>query len=179
MPRARTTAWIAGLVLPAVVAILWWRLRQEPVRTVHPGTEPAAIAELARWRPAALRSPAGRVVGYAWAAPMTAVGLVLGGLAGVRPRRVDGALLFAHARGLPRRMLRWRGFSAATLGHVIVAVGDPGPGLLRHELVHVRQAERLGPLFPVAYLAGLVRYGYRANPFERAAYGASDGPAAA
>jgi hypothetical protein len=78
--------------------------------------------------------------------------------------------VFTDAGGLAGRMLRWRGFSAATLGHAIVAVGEPSPSLLAHELTHVRQAERFGPLFAPLDLAALARYGYRHNPFERAAY---------
>ena len=83
----------------------------------------------------------------------------------------------AEARGLGGRMLRWRGFAAATLGHTVLTARAPTERLLRHELVHVRQAERWGPLFVPLYLAGLLRYGYRRNPFERAAYAAAAGPA--
>jgi hypothetical protein len=78
--------------------------------------------------------------------------------------------MFASAGGLAARMLRWRGFQAATLGHTVIALGQPDERLWRHELTHVRQSERLGPLFPLLYLAALARYGYRRNPFERAAY---------
>jgi hypothetical protein len=78
--------------------------------------------------------------------------------------------MFASARWLAGRMLRWRGFQAATLGHAVIALGQPDERLWRHELTHVRQSERLGPLFPLLYLAALARYGYRRSPFERAAY---------
>ncbi|MBW3605062.1 MAG: hypothetical protein KY460_09160 [Actinobacteria bacterium] len=112
----------------------------------------------------------GRIAGYVWAAPLTVAGMLLGSLSGTTPEVRDGVLLFVGAGGVAGWMLRWRGFSAATLGHVIVAAGHPDAALLRHELVHVRQAERWGPLFVPLYLAGLLRYGYRHNPFERAAY---------
>jgi hypothetical protein len=43
--------------------------------------------------------------------------------------------------------------------------------LLRHELVHIEQIEREGPvMFSIKYLYWLIRYGYRENPFEREAY---------
>lgn len=41
--------------------------------------------------------------------------------------------------------------------------------LLLHELVHVLQFRRRPLLFPLLYLAGLVRHGYRRHPAEREA----------
>ena len=35
--------------------------------------------------------------------------------------------------------------------------------------MHVRQAERLGPLLPLLYAWFSARYGYRENPLERGA----------
>jgi hypothetical protein len=78
-------------------------------------------------------------------------------------------LLFAPARGVTGAILRLRGFAAITLGHVVVARVDPGRRLFAHELVHTRQAERLGPLFPPVYLALHAAYGYTRHPLERAA----------
>ena len=78
-----------------------------------------------------------------------------------------GVLLFEDAHGGLARFLRWRGFAAITLGHVIVTNRRLNDGLLAHELEHVAQAERWGPLYYPAYLLGSVR-GYRRNPFERA-----------
>lgn len=157
----------------AAAGVLWWRLRPDaPAPREQPSDpcEPRAVRWLASWTPATPRTPAGRIAGYVWAAPLTAAGILLGSLSGTAPEVRDGVLLFADAGGVAGAMLRWRGFSAATLGHVIVATGHPDAALLRHELVHVRQAERWGPLFVPLYLAGLLRYGYRRNPFERAAY---------
>jgi hypothetical protein len=162
-------------LLAATVGVLLWRLRADdgpaPDAPADADDEPAIATRLSRWRPARATTTASRAAGYVWAAPMTAAGLLLAALSGVAPQVRGGALLFVGVRGLPRRMLRWRGFTAATLGHVILAVEPPSPALLRHELVHVRQAERLGPAFPLVYLWGLVIYGYRRNPLERAAYG--------
>jgi hypothetical protein len=157
--------------------VLLWRLRPDASSSEAPVEEPAIVARLAAWSPTPPAGPLTRMAGYAWAAPLTAAGLVLGALSGSRPRVHEGALVFADARGLAGRMLRWRGFTAATLGHAIVAVGQPSASLLAHELTHVRQAERFGPFFAPLYLAALVRYGYRHNPFERAAYLAGGGDA--
>jgi hypothetical protein len=44
--------------------------------------------------------------------------------------------------------------------------------LRRHELVHIAQIERLGPLrFSSLYLFYLARCGYRDNPLEKEAFG--------
>lgn len=163
---------LIGLAVTA--GVLWWRLRPEvnaaPRHHVLEVPEPRAISLLASWQPRPLTSLLGRSIAYAWASPLTAVGVLLGALSRTPPRVHDGVLIFADARGVGGWMLRWRGFGAATMGHAILAAGHLDGGLLKHELVHVRQAERWGPLFVPLYLAGLVRYGYRQNPLERAAY---------
>ncbi|HET9066234.1 MAG TPA: hypothetical protein VFN22_10490 [Gemmatimonadales bacterium] len=65
---------------------------------------------------------------------------------------------------------------AMTLGHAVLAVDQEALDLTRdHERVHVRQAERWGPLFPLAYAAaslGALATGgdpYHDNLFEREA----------
>ena len=113
---------------------------------------------------------------YLWAGPTTLVGLGIG-------------LLTLVTRGRGRRQGRvievWGGFTtwflgsravraeAMTLGHVVLG-RDPG-ALERcrdHELAHVRQVERWGPLFLPAYLAASLwavltgRHYYRDNWFE-------------
>jgi hypothetical protein len=113
--------------------------------------------------------PAARSVwGYLWAGPNSLVGLVGALTTGTRPVRWRGVLLFEDGRGGLARLLRWRGFTAITLGHVIVANRQLDDRLLAHELEHVAQHERWGPLYYPAYLLGSLR-GYRRNPFERAA----------
>lgn len=167
MGRGRAAA--VGTAL-AAIGVLLWRLPPDASSSEASTTEPAIASRLATWSPTPPAGPLARFVAYTWAAPLTAAGLLMGAASGSKPYRHEGALVFADAGGLAARMLRWRGFTAATLGHVIVAVGQPSPALLRHELTHVRQAERFGPLFAPLYLAALARYGYRRNPFERAAY---------
>jgi hypothetical protein len=106
--------------------------------------------------------------GYLWAGPNSLVGLAGALTTGSRPVRWRGVLLFEDASGGLARFLRWRGFTAITLGHVIVANQALDDRLLAHELEHVAQHERWGPLYYPAYLLGSV-LGYRRNPFERAA----------
>lgn len=113
--------------------------------------------------------PAARSLwGYVWAGPNSLVGLAGALTTRTRPVRWRGVLLFEDANSGLARFLRWRGFAAITLGHVIVANRPLSDGLLAHELEHVAQAERWGPLYYPAYLLGSV-LGYRRNPFERAA----------
>lgn len=119
---------------------------------------------------------------YLWPSPYTVLGLVLGAVAllfGGRWRRHLGAIEFFGGRlgaGLAR-LPEPLGFSAMTLGHVILAVDRSALAQLRHhEHVHVRQYERWGPFFLPAYLLSSVlqlflgRNPYRENHFERQAY---------
>jgi hypothetical protein len=117
-----------------------------------------------------------------WAAPWTLLGLVLGLCAvasGGRGRRVGRVLEF-HGGVLQRLLTRVPiagGAAAMTLGHVVIArTAADLDYSRRHELVHVEQYERWGPLFVPAYLAcsaWLWLRGYDAyldNPFEDEAY---------
>jgi hypothetical protein len=108
------------------------------------------------------------VLGYVWAAPNSLVGLAGALTTGSRPVRCRGVLLIEGSRRGLGRFLAWRGFTAITLGHVIVANRPLDDHLLAHELAHVAQHERWGPLFYPAYLLTSLA-GYRRNPFERAA----------
>lgn len=120
-----------------------------------------------------------RIAAVAWAAPCSLLGLLFAALvlaAGGSLRRpgrgvVEAALrdtlanCGARARRLP--------FRAITFGHVILGVTHEELQAMRaHELVHVVQYERWGPLFLLAYplasawqwLRG--RRAYWDNPFE-------------
>jgi hypothetical protein len=122
------------------------------------------------------------VLGMAWTAPNTAIGLLAGAVAmarGARPqiRPGDLALVF---HGVP-----WGPGGALTLGNVILHTGadlrerchtyaraareaDDAPiAMNEHERAHVLQYMALGPLFlPLYFACGGVRGG---NRFERAA----------
>ena len=128
-----------------------------------------------------------RVIGYLWALPTTALGLLfipLALLTGGQARIVTG-VIEVHG-GLVRWLLRHvalppHGASALTLGHVVLGQDADALDWSRdHERVHVRQAERWGPFFIPAYLLGSLyallrgRRAYLDNPFEREAYKSTD-----
>jgi hypothetical protein len=86
------------------------------------------------------------------------------------------------ARGFLRS--RWVGARAMALGHVVLGIDRAALQQTRsHELAHVRQAERWGPLFVPAYLTASAwawlsgRHYYRDNWFERDARRSEDMPA--
>ena len=106
-----------------------------------------------------------------WASPATAAGLLLAPF--FARRHLGAGVLVCEGARWPRRLgFRHR---AVTLGHVVLCVDDVDEALLGHELVHVAQYERLGPLFVVAYglASALARArggdAYRDNRFEVAA----------
>jgi hypothetical protein len=117
-----------------------------------------------------------------WALPWTLLGLLLGLVAlatGGGWQRVGRVLEF-HGGSL-RRLLRHvpiaGGAAAMTLGHVVLARTSADlDKSRRHELIHVAQYERWGPLFVPAYFAcsGWMwlrgRDAYFDNPFEEEAY---------
>lgn len=121
-----------------------------------------------------------RCLAIAWAAPCSLLGIAVGGMTlatGGRARRVGGILEF-HG-GAARWLLEhfpgdpW----AMTLGHTVLGRTAAALDVSRaHELVHVRQYERWGPVFLPAYLLASLwlwlagRDPYRDNPFEVEAY---------
>jgi hypothetical protein len=118
-----------------------------------------------------------------WASPGSLVGLTVGlmGLAsGGSWRRKEETLEFwggAVTSFLENVPLMAGGALAMTLGHVILGINEHALEVTReHELVHVRQYERWGPLFLPAYLTcsawlwAIGRDSYRDNPFEREAF---------
>jgi hypothetical protein len=101
--------------------------------------------------------------------------LALLALPGGRWRRVDGVMEASGGWlvGLLRLVPIGGGAAAMTLGHVVLGRDEAALDRTRaHERVHVRQAERWGPLFVPAYLllaAWLVvrrRHPYLDHPFE-------------
>lgn len=122
------------------------------------------------------------ILGIIWALPYTLVGLFLGGIglctggrARIRGRTIEffgGAVTWFVTR-LPHG----KSTLAFTLGHTVLGQSALSLDTAReHELIHVRQFERWGPLMGPAYLlSSLVlwiagRQPYRDNPFEREAY---------
>jgi hypothetical protein len=121
------------------------------------------------------------VLAIFWALPWTLLGLSIGAL---------GLLTGGSAQRTGRVIEFWGGWAAAflrvfplisgaaavTFGHVVLAqTKELLDDCRAHELVHVRQYERWGPLFVPAYLFHWVRLWivgrdpYLENPFERQA----------
>jgi hypothetical protein len=121
-----------------------------------------------------------------WASPCSMVGLLVGGvgcLSGGRARRRGRTIEFwgGYVRWQLRRLPIGQA-SAMTIGHVILGQDEEClDASRRHELVHVRQFERWGPLFLPAYFGVMPwlwfrgRHLYFDNPFEIEAYRESDG----
>jgi hypothetical protein len=121
------------------------------------------------------------VLRYAWAAPASALGLLVAAAAvllGAHARRVDGVLEVAGGRlaGLVGRLPPQARFCAITLGHVVVGIGpDVLDHVRSHEHAHVRQYERWGllffPLYAAASVVAWLNGGrpYWHNHFERQA----------
>jgi len=123
-----------------------------------------------------------RFAGILWASPYSLIGLLFGliGLATGGRARIRGRVVEFYGGALKWLVSRLPGGSfalAITFGHTILGQTDAGLDIAReHEMVHVRQYERWGPLFGPAYLlCSLVLWlrgkdAYRDNPFERQAY---------
>ena len=98
-----------------------------------------------------------RIALYAWASPCTAIGLLLVSpafLFGARARVVDGVVEVADPLYDGPDDQRWWPFRAITFGHVVIARTLADLDLLRsHEHAHVRQYEKWGAVFFVAYPA--------------------------
>jgi hypothetical protein len=107
----------------------------------------------------------GRIV---WAAPWSVVGLLLSLL--FRRRYISRGVVLAEGASWPRK-LGWR-YRAITFGHVVLSVDELDPETFDHELVHVKQYERYGPMFVPLYLVESLRallgrrHPYRDNRFE-------------
>jgi len=112
-----------------------------------------------------------RALRVIWAAPYSLIGALLG--LTFRSRRVTHGVLLCEGAAWPRRV-GWR-YRAITFGHVVLGVDELDDDVMAHELAHVRQYERWGPLFAPVYLLACVvalvrrRHPYRDNTFEVAA----------
>ncbi len=129
-------------------------------------------ARLAAWVPQRPTSALGQALVRLWAAPLTGLGFIVAAAAGAPPvwRPEHGCFLAERARGLSGIALRLVGAQANTIGQVVISTRpDTSAALLAHEVVHVRQVERLGLLFVPLYAFLAARYGYRDHPLERAA----------
>ncbi len=123
-----------------------------------------------------------RFLAIIWASPYTLLGLFLGGigLCTGGSARIRGGVVEFYGGGvkwLLERLPLVEGAMAFTLGHTVFGQTDAALDISHdHEMVHVRQFERWGPLMGPAYLGCCLvlwlmrRRPYRDNPFEREAY---------
>jgi len=123
-----------------------------------------------------------RLLTILWASPYTLLGLVLGviGLCTGSHVRIRGGVVEFYGgrvKWLLQQFPLVEGAMAFTLGHTVFGQTDAALDISHHhELVHVRQFERWGPLMGPAYLGcALVlwlmgRRPYRDNPFEQQAF---------
>ncbi len=181
--RLASALWTATLVAGAVGVV---RQRSEALRVRRgelvpdgpDGDRPLEVphspvaALIAGWVPSPPRTLAGQWAALAWSAPLTVVGLSVALVSGARPRwdAARRCLVATGVGGPSGAALRLVGAGANTIGQVVLCRSeDPSEALLDHEAVHVRQAERLGPLLVPVYLWLNALHGYRDNPLERAA----------
>lgn len=183
LARVGRAAWGATLVAGAVGVV---RQRSEAQRVrrgalapdgpdgarppAHP--HPPFAALTAGWVPVPPRTLLGQLAVTVWAAPLTVVGLGVTVVSGSRPRwdPARRCLVATGVGGPSGAALRLVGAGANTIGQVVLCRdATPSASLLDHEAVHVRQAERLGPLLVPAYLWWNALHGYRDNPLEHAA----------
>lgn len=128
-----------------------------------------------------------------WAAPVTLCALPLLPLALWHSNwRVNAGVVEVTSPALKwflqgpwfRALSGGAGFSAATIGHVVIARNSACmTGCRAHEHAHVRQCERWGVLFPLAYVVAGLYAAFKArrltayywdNAFEREARAAED-----
>ncbi|MEO7479212.1 MAG: hypothetical protein ABIT70_01225 [Sulfuriferula sp.] len=110
-----------------------------------------------------------RLIRYVWAAPCTMIGLIFALpliLAGARYKSVFGVLEIAlpqqNKRGF--RVLNQLPFCAITFGHVVIGTSAENLEHLRdHEHEHVRQYERWGLFFFLAYPASSLHQWIQGN----------------
>jgi hypothetical protein len=128
-----------------------------------------------------------RFLVYLWASPYTLLGLTIGlvGLCTGGRSRTHGPVLEFYGGGvkwLMHKLLPNGQFVLAiTLGHTVLGQTEASLDISHeHELVHVRQFERWGPLMGPMYLGWCVvlwfqgKRPYRDNPFEIEAYGEAE-----
>jgi tetratricopeptide (TPR) repeat protein len=123
-----------------------------------------------------------RLLAILWASPYTLLGLGLGmiGVCTGGRVRIRGRVIEFYGGGVKWLLQQFwfvEGALAFTLGHTILGQTDAALDISHnHEMVHVCQFERWGPLMGPAYLGcclvlWLMRCRpYRDNPFEREAY---------
>lgn len=184
MSRARTAVAVTVALSAACAAVgaLRYIAERRQLRTgslprsgsdvvIAPPTHEDPLSGLvARWVPRRPRTRGGRVLASIWAAPLTAVGVVLAMTTGGTWQRGEGCWIVSGGDRGAARLQRHFGFAGNAVGQIVlVRPTAPSPALLAHETTHVRQAERLGVMIVPLYAVLFARWGYRRHPMERAA----------
>jgi len=103
--------------------------------------------------------------------PYTLIGLVVGLFSGIQnvelKRSPTTMIIMVQSFWWARCYLK--GARAVTMGHVVLLSPKIQKHDLEHELVHVRQHERLPFIFPFLYFVELLRKGYHENKYEKEA----------
>lgn len=117
-----------------------------------------------------------------WRWPNEVLGRLAATLApGARPRRVGDTIFLVDDRFDRLFRIVPRHPTAMTFGSTVIARTVLDDALIAHELTHVQQYGRLGPLYLPLYLLGALwgllrhRDSYTGNPFEAAALAAARG----
>ena len=117
---------------------------------------------------------------YVWAFPWTLLGLIIGSLGLLTGGKVQrhGAVFEFHGGAVRWFLERMPNqVMAMTIGFTVMGVTRAGLDVSRdHEMIHVAQYGRWGPLFVPAYMVSSLYIrmkggrAYRDNPFEVEAY---------
>lgn len=131
--------------------------------------EPMWARDLGAWVP---NEPRGlhKAFSYLWASPITLVGACLGMTNKGKFVVDNGVLQWRGINGWFANLLAKSNTDAITFGHTqLYRDEEPSDTLIRHEMVHTRQAERLGLAFGPLYWWCQLAFGYGRNPMEKAA----------
>ena len=81
----------------------------------------------------------------------------------------EDAVFYSHCWGLCSIFRAVPDANNITIGHFVFSRGGIDERTIQHELVHVRQGDQHGLLWPFEYLREQLRHGYNCNRFEEEA----------
>jgi hypothetical protein len=104
--------------------------------------------------------------------PYTVIGLIFSLVSGVQSIEWDSEspAYIVHIKRFWWAFGYMKSVRAMTIGHVVLLAPNRETLDLEHELVHVKQYQRMPVIFPVLYYLELIRKGYRNNTYEEEAY---------
>jgi len=110
--------------------------------------------------------------------PWTTLGILVGAVslpANVKINRTPTVIVVYVKRLWLNEIFLRRRVWGFTLGNTVLLDKQADGSVYNHELVHIRQFERLPLVFPLLYCVECVRKGYRRNEYEEEARVVSDG----